>query len=207
MISVSILSEKDNYKDAIKKINKTNADYLHLDIMDSTFTSNTSFSCEAGRQIEEISQKKLDIHIMSSKLDKILDEYIKLKPSIISIHYEAVSDIKKYIDQIKKNNIKVGLAINPDTNLSEIYPYLEDIDVVLVMGVIPGRGGQPFIENTTKKLESLHKMQKNYKYLIEVDGGINENTIELVNKYADIVVSGSFITKSDNYQEKISKLR
>lgn len=207
MISVSILSEKDNYKYAIEKINKTDADYLHLDVMDNTFTSSISFLYEEAKKVSKLCNKKLDIHIMSNKLDDILDYYIKLKPSIISIHFESVDNIDKYINKIKDNNIKVGLAINPDTNVSEIYPYLDLIDIVLIMGVFPGKGGQKYIESTTKKLIKLKEIKDNYNYLIEVDGGINDKTIDIVKEYVDIVVSGSFITKSDNYQEKLDKLR
>ena len=207
MISVSILSEKDNYKYAIEKINKTDADYLHLDVMDNSFTSSISFLYEEAKKVSKLCNKKLDIHIMSNKLDDILDYYIKLKPSIISIHFESVDNIDKYINKIKDNNIKVGLAINPDTNVSEIYPYLDLIDIVLIMGVFPGKGGQKYIESTTKKLIKLKEIKDNYNYLIEVDGGINDKTIDIVKEYVDIVVSGSFITKSDNYQEKLDKLR
>ena len=207
MISVSILSEKDNYKYDIEKINKTDADYLHLDVMDNSFTSSISFLYEEAKKVSKLCNKKLDIHIMSNKLDDILDYYIKLKPSIISIHFESKDNIDKYINKIKDNNIKVGLAINPDTNVSEIYPYLDLIDIVLIMGVFPGKGGQNYIESTTKKLIKLKEIKDNYNYLIEVDGGINDKTIDIVKEYVDIVVSGSFITKSDNYQEKLDKLR
>ena len=207
MISVSILSEKDNYKDAIKKINKTNAEYLHLDIMDNTFTDSISFSYKEAKEISKLNEKKLDIHLMSNKLDNILEDYINLNPDILSIHLEAVSNIDKYINIIKDNNIKVGLAISPSTNVNDIYKYLNKIDVILVMGVIPGKGGQKYIENTTKKLISLNNIKDKYNYIIEVDGGINDETINKVNKYTDIVVSGSFITKSDNYQEKLDKIR
>ncbi|MBQ9024038.1 MAG: ribulose-phosphate 3-epimerase [Bacilli bacterium] len=206
MISVSILNEKENYEQTINKINKTNVDYLHLDIMDKTFTINSSFSIDQAKEINKLNNKKLDIHLMSEDLDNILDEYIKLKPDIISIHFEAVDKIDKYIKKIKKNNIKVGIAINPDTLVSEIYQYLDQIDIVLVMGVKPGKSGQTYIEDTTKKLIQLKKMQPNYKYLIEVDGGINNKTINKVKDYANIIVSGSYITSSDNYQDNINIL-
>ena len=207
MISVSILSKINDYKNIVEKINKTTCDYLHLDIMDSTFTLDSSFSYKESSEINKLNNKKLDVHIMSSNLDNTLDDYIKLKPNIISIHLEAVENIEKYIKKIKKNNIKCGLAINPDTNISKIYPYINDIDIVLVMSVYPGKGGQEFIQDVVDKLKTLKKLQKEYDFLIEVDGGINENTITNVKDYADIIVSGSYITSSNNLQEKINKLR
>lgn len=205
-VAVSILNEKYNYEEAIQKVNDSKANLLHLDIMDNTFTSTFSFDYEEAKKICELSNKKIDIHIMSTDLDNILSEYIKLKPYMISIHYEAVENIDKYIEKIKKHNIKASIAINPDTNVSEIYQYLENIDNVLVMSVYPGKGGQAFIEDTTFKLKELYKMKKEYSYTIEVDGGINDITINKVNKYTDIVVSGSYITNSDDYDKQIKKL-
>lgn len=206
-ISVSILGEKDNYEVAVEKLNNTSSDYLHLDIMDNTFTNTSSFNYDDSIKINNLNKKKLDVHIMSDRLDEVIDEYIKLNPDIISFHFEVVDDLKKYINKIKKYNIKVGVAINPDTNVSEIYPFLEDIDIVLVMGVYAGKGGQKYIENTTEKLKSLRKIQKNYKYQIEVDGGINNEIIKDIKDYVDIVVSGNYITSSDNYEEKIKSLK
>ena len=207
MLSISILNEKNNYISATNKVNDTNCDYLHLDIMDSSFTLDSSFKIKQVKEISKLSNKKLDIHIMSSKLDEILDDYIKIKPDIISFHFEAVNDVEKYIKKIKDNDIKVGLAISPDTFVSEIYEYIDLVDVILVLGVNPGKGGQSYIEGTTKKLIQLFKMKDAHKYLIEVDGGINDETINLVNDYVDIAVMGSYITNSDNYQEQIDKLK
>ena len=206
MISVSILSVKNDYKKAVERINNTDCEYLHLDIMDNTFTSSSSFTYEESKEINKINNKKLDIHLMSNNIDEVLDDYIKLKPDIISFHYEAVENPEKYIKKIKKNNIMVGLAINPDTLVSEIYEYLDKIDVVLVMSVVPGKGGQKFIDSTIDKLKSLYKLKNNYNFLIEIDGGINNKVINNVKEYADIIVSGSFITNSNNYQEKINEL-
>ena len=206
-ISVSILSELNNYEDVVTKLNNTSSNYLHLDIMDNTFTNTESFSYEDSIKINNLNKKKLDVHIMSNKLDSILDEYIKLNPDIISFHYEAVKDIKKYINKIKENNIKVGLAINPGTDVSEIYPYLNDIDIVLVMGVQAGYGGQKYIPDVTKKLKLLKEIQNNYKYKIEIDGGINDTIIKEIKDYVDIVVSGSYITKSNDYDEQINSLQ
>ena len=206
MISVSILSKKNDYKNAVEKINKTNVDYLHLDIMDNTFTQLSSFSKDEVKEIGKINEKKLDIHLMSNNLDYWIDECIKLKPDIISIHFEALDNIDKYIEKIKENNILVGLAINPNTNISDISSYLSKIDVVLVMGVYAGKAGQKYIEDTTEKLIKLKKLKDKYNYIIEIDGGINNETVKKIKDYTDIIVSGSFITNSENYQEKINEL-
>ncbi len=205
-LSVSILSKSDDYKKTVKKLNKTTSTYLHLDIMDNTFTNTFSFDYKTAKKIAKLNKNKLDIHIMSSNLDNILDDYIKLKPEIISFQVEAVNNIEKYINKIKENNIKVGLAINPDTNVEEIKEYLDKIDVILVMSVYAGKGGQTFIKDVIPKLEELYKIKDNYNYIIEIDGGINDETIKFVKDYIYIAVSGSYIVNSDNYQDKIDKL-
>lgn len=207
MISVSILSKKDEYKETINKLNKTNSDYLHLDIMDNTFTDNMSFTYDKAKDISNINNKKLDIHLMSNNLDNILDDYIKLKPDIISIHYEIKKDLNKYINKIKENNIKVGLAISPKTKVKDIINYLDKIDVVLIMAVIPGKGGQEYINETTNKIIELYNLKANYNYLLEVDGGINDKTINDIKDYIDIVVAGSFIVNNNDYQKQIDKLK
>lgn len=204
-ISVSILSEKDNYKEAVKKLNETSSDYLHLDIMDGSFTSKSSFSVNESIDINSITNKSLDVHIMSNKLDNILDDYINLKPEFITIHSE-IDNTLKYITKIKENGIKVGLAVNPETDINILNDYLDKIDLVLIMSVIPGMGGQKFMKEVIPKLQKIKEKQKKYNFIIEVDGGINGETINHVYNYVDIVVSGSYITNSDDYQESIDSL-
>lgn len=205
-VSVSILSEKDNYISAIKKIDKTSANYIHLDIMDSSFTTDSSFTLDDFKNIKDITNKKLDIHIMSTNLDKKIEEYSTLKPEFITFHVE-VKDTLEYINKVKEKGIKVGLAINPDTDLEEIYPYLEIVDLILVMSVIPGKGGQKFMTDTICKMQELKEIEPSYNFVIEVDGGVNDETIKYISNYADIVVSGSYITNSNDYEENIQKLR
>ncbi len=202
-ISVSILKEKDNLKKIISKLDDTSADYIHLDIMDSTFTKNSSFSLEEIKEIN--SSKKYDIHIMSTNLDYQINEAIELKPEYISFHVESTKDVLKYINLIKSNNIKVGLAINPKTSLWKIRKYLEIVDLILVMSVEPGEGGQAFIPSTIKKLKRLKNKKGNF--LISVDGGINSETIFNVKDYIDIAVSGSYITSSEDIDNKIMSLK
>ncbi len=202
-VSVSILKEKNRLDYVIDKLQSTSADYIHIDIMDSTFTKESSFSLSELTNIK--TNKKYDIHIMSTNLDYQINEAIKLNPEYITFHVESTKDVRKYIDLIKNNNIKVGLAINPKTRLWKINKYLNMIDLVLVMSVEPGRGGQEFLPSIIKKLKKLKRKQKNY--LINVDGGINDKTLENVKEYVDIVVSGSYITNNEDYENKIVSLK
>lgn len=201
-VSVSILKEKNNYKKVIEKLSNSSADYIHLDIMDSTFTENSSFELS---QFQGLSSKAYDVHIMSTNLDYQIAEAIKLKPEYITFHIEATKDPMKYINLLKENNIKVGLAINPKTRIFRIRKYLNLIDLVLVMSVTPGAGGQKFIISTINKLRKIKKKQGGF--LISVDGGINDQTINYVKEYVDLVVSGSYVTDSVNYEKKIQSLK
>ena len=203
MISVSILSKKNDYKNAVEKINKTNVDYLHLDILDNTFAPNFSFNLSDFSSLKI--DKPLDIHIMSTNLDYQVKEAIKLKPEFITIQYECTKDIDKYIKLIKSHNIKVGLAINPNTWLFKIIKYLNDIDLLLVMGVYAGFGGQEFIPKTYKRIKKLNRFGR--KYLLSLDGGVNEEVINLVKDDIDIVVVGSYVTASDDYEKIIKNIK
>ena len=200
-VSVSILKEKNNKEEVINRLLNTSADYIHLDIMDGTFTENPSFDLNDFN----IVNKKYDIHIMSTNLDEQIDKAIKLNPEYISFHYEATKDVDKYINLIKQNNIKVGLAISPNTRLYKIKKYLNKIDMLLILSVIPGLGGQTYINKVTKKIIKANKLKKDF--IISVDGGINDETIKNIKNYVDIVVSGSYITDSDDYESKIMSLK
>lgn len=206
LVSVSILSEKNNYTVALKKVNNSNADFIHLDIMDSSFTESSSFDISDFNDLNDYCSKKIDVHLMSTNLEKLIDDYSTLNPEYISFHVE-VEDTIKYINKIKNKGIKVGLVISPETDIEEIYPYLELIDLVLVMSVIPGKGGQKFMESTICKMQELKEIQPDYNFLIEVDGGINSETIKYVNNYADIVVSGSYLFSSDDLNDSINSLK
>lgn len=201
-VSVSILKKANNYKEEVKKINKTSTDYLHLDILDNTFAPNFSFNLSDFSSLKI--DKPLDIHIMSTNLDYQVKEAIKLKPEMITIQYECTKDISKYIKLIKDNNIKVGLAINPNTFLFKIKKYLNNIDLLLVMGVYAGFGGQKFIPKTYKRIKKLNKFGR--KYLLALDGGVNEEVINSVKDDIDIIVVGSYVTASDNYEKQIKNI-
>mgnify|MGYP000460648712 FL=1 len=201
-ISASFLSIKDNLKENIARLTQTDIDYLHLDIMDGNFVENKPWDIEQIKGIINYN-KPLDIHLMVDDVYKYIDQFQVLKPIYITFHYEINYDIMKVIEYIKQYGIKVGLSIKPETDVEQILPYLPYIDLILVMSVDPGSGGQTFISNTTDKIEKLRAIDGNF--LIEVDGGINIDTIDLV-KNVDIIVVGSYITNGD-YEERIKNIK
>ena len=205
-ISASFLSIKDNLEENIKRLDQTSIDYLHLDIMDGNFVENKTWSFRTIKKILKGTTKKKDVHLMVSDVKKYVKKYMKLKPEIITFHIEASNASFELIKMIKDKKIKVGISIKPNTSVDAIIDYLPYVDVILVMSVEPGRGGQDFIPSTVDKINILKKLRKdnNYNYLIEVDGGINDTTVKLVD--VDIAVVGSFIT-NNNYQEQINKLK
>ena len=206
-VSVSILKEKDNFKEAIKRINYTDADYIHIDVQDNTYTNNSSFPISDFIDINEYNNKKLDVHLMSTNLESLIEDFISINPEYITFHVEATSNVMEYINKIKSKGIKVGIAINPETDVNSIIEYLPYIDLVLVMSVTPGLGGQSFLVNTSYKMEELSNLKDRYNFIVSADGGISDKTINIINKYVDMVVSGSFITDSDNYQNRINLLK
>ena len=201
-ISASFLSIKDNLKENIDLLTKCDIDYLHLDIMDGVFVKNKTWNISEIKNLIN-HNKPLDVHLMVSDVYKYIDEFKELNPDFITFHYEVELDIMEVISYIKKFNIKVGLSIKPNTKVEEIIPYLPFVDLVLVMSVEPGLGGQQFITNSVDKIKKLKELKGNY--LIEVDGGINAQTINLI-KDVDIAVIGSYITSGD-YKEKIKMIK
>lgn len=199
-ISTSLLSIWDNLE-KIKEIDHSITDYIHLDVTNNTFVKNQSFYTNI-----DSFHKKIDIHLMVTNIKEEIDKYLYLHPSYITFHLEATDKVEEIINYVKNKKIKVGLAINPTTPIKEIIPYLPMIDLVLVMSVTPGYGGQTFIENTVEKVKQLKVYQEKYDFLIEVDGGINQTTIEKC-KEADIVVVGSFITLSNQVNQQILELK
>lgn len=204
-LSVSILNAS-NKKEMIKKINKTDIKYIHLDVMDGKFVSQKSLQIEEIHELSKISEKKLDVHLMvSDPLEYI--ERIKELTNIeyITIHLEIDKDIKSILSKIRSYGYKTGLSIKPSTNINEVLPYIENLDLILLMTVEPGLGGQPFIEKSILRLKELKKIVNDY-IKIEVDGGINNITIKSV-KEADIAVVGSYVTKSENPIDRINNLQ
>lgn len=204
-VSVSVLKEYDRLINAIKKVNESSCDFLHVDVMDGKFVDNKKFPLEVAYDVKQISTKPLDVHLMVEDHD-LIKEYAKLMPEYLTFHVEVIDDFK-LIDYVKKLGIKVGLAINPETDIKYLVPYLDDIDLVLFMSVTPGFGGQEFKEEVVEKIKELKKIAPS-DLIISVDGGVNEKTISLC-KYAgcDMVVAGSYVTNSSNYDDKINNLK
>ncbi len=200
-INVSFLKSNRSLVETIALLNKSTATGIHVDFMDNTFVNNTSLPL-AEMHLETIT-KPLEIHVMVNDPLKYLEAFSKYRPKHYIFHLEAVNNPLEVIMEIIKKGIRPGLAINPETSLSELKPYLKYVDTILLMSVTPGAGGQPFIPETSKRLSTLRKM---YKGRIEVDGGINPQTISQV-KEANASVSGSFICMSANYEESIQELK
>lgn len=207
LISTSILGIKDKLEKNIKKVIYSKTDYIHIDIMDGKFVPNKTFDFEALDNALN-TNKKLDIHLMVQNTLEYINEYKKLNPEFITIHYEN-KPFDDAIKLIKKNNIKVGLAVKPNTEITEIYNVLDKIDLVLIMSVEPGFGGQKFINSSLDKIKKFKKyiVDNNYNTLISVDGGINDETAKLaIDAGCDMLVCGSFITNSNDYDIQINKI-
>lgn len=191
----------------LKEIDSSNIDYLHCDIMDGKFVPNKTVFFEEIEKVRKELKKPLDVHLMVKDIYSYINVYSSLKPTFITFHLE-IGDTLNIIDFIKEKGIKVGISIKPETNIEQLVPYLEKLDLVLIMSVEPGYGGQEFIEIITNKITFLNKYREknNLSYLIEVDGGINEKSINLV-KEADIIVVGSYLTKAQIIEEKVQHLK
>jgi ribulose-phosphate 3-epimerase len=205
-ISASFLSIKEDLKKNIKKLDQTSIDYLHLDIMDNYFVPNKSISFNEIKKILKGTKKPYDVHLMVKDIYKYIDDFKKLKPEIITFHLEIKENLFDVIEYIKKENIKVGISIKPNTDINELKPYLHLVDLILLMSVEPGFGGQKFMLNTTNRINDLIKLRGDYNFLIEVDGGINDETVKYC-RGADIIVSGSFITSENDYENQVQKLK
>lgn len=207
MISASILDLKEPKALEISYLSKLDIDLIHVDVMDGIFVENKSLDFYEYSNILRNSYKPFDVHLMVSDVKKYIDEFSRIRPEYLTFHFEAVSDVRSIINYIKNLGIKVGMSIKPSTTIDEIQDYLSFLDLVLVMSVEPGKGGQSFIPNSSKKIDDLKIIREkgNYNFLIEVDGGINDETISnCIN--ADICVVGSYITKN-NYETSINNLR
>lgn len=204
-ISVSFFSSK-NVIDDLLDIEVTNADYIHVDVGDGKFIKKKFHPYKTLDKLLYVMRKRLDVHLMVEKPEKYINQYSLLNTECIYLHVELGDKLNKCFEQIKTYGIKCGLAISPDTDINLLKDYLDIIDVILVMSVIPGAGGQSFIEETTNRIDSIKKLIGKRKILINVDGGINNETISKVS-CANIVVSGSYILSGDDLQEKIDSLR
>lgn len=203
-VAVSFIKSKYNEKETIKFIDKTDADYLHLDIMDGKFVEHKNYTFREIEKLVQNTSKKLDVHLMCENPSKFIKDYALLNTECITFHLEAIKDPESIIEEIHSYGIKCGISIKPSTKVESLKPYLNRIEQVLVMSVEPGKGGQSFQMEAIDKINSLKEL--NLNFIINVDGGINEETISYV-KNADMVVSGSYVCLSDDYQSQINKLR
>ena len=196
-----------------KEIDKIKvAEWIHYDVMDGHFVPNISFGYSILKDVSKVTDKYLDVHLMISDPFKYVDNFIASNASLIVFHYEAVeeNEINKLIKHIKNNNIDVGIAIKPDTCQDVLKPFLSQLDLVLVMSVEPGFGGQTFNHSAIEKISKLAKLREenNYHYLIEVDGGINESTAKLCRQAGvDVLVAGSYVFNSDDNTKAIESLK
>ena len=207
-VAVSYLKSKYNLSETIKKINETDAKYIHVDVMDGQFVENVTYDYKELESILKTSNKLLDVHLMVDNPIEFIFNYKNLNPEFITIHSEIKHNIKDLIDLIHSFGIKAGISIKPNTSIESIKYLLNNVENVLIMSVEPGKGGQKFMDDMTNKIDELINLRNeyNYKYLISIDGGINDETISKV-KDVDFVISGTYICMSDNYQESINKLK
>lgn len=209
-ISVSYLSSIFDKKSTIRLIDNSNADMIHVDLMDGMFVPKRNFYIEETLEDLKDTKKPLDIHLMVYEPEKYIKDLSTLKPEYITFHLESKTDIKETIKLIKSYGIKVGISIKPNTDISYLEPYYNDVDLILIMSVEPGAGGQRFIFDMLEKVEDLNdlKYNKGYKFMISVDGGLNEYTaIKCRDSGANIIVSGSYVCRHENYNERINLLR
>ena len=199
-IALSLLSaDFSNLRSVIELANNSNADWIHLDIMDGVFVPNISFGMLVSECVGKYSRKPVDVHLMIVDPDKFIDEFHRLGASVLNVHYEACLHLHRTIQRIRLLGVKAGVVLNPHTPVSVLEEIAGDLDVVMLMSVNPGFGGQKFIENTIDKIARLKELllKKNSNALIEIDGGVNfETGKQLIDAGADILVAGSFVFNS-----------
>jgi len=210
-VSPSILAaDFGNIEKECNLIDKSDADWFHLDVMDGIFVPNISFGMPVVKAIRQMTSKPLDVHLMITEPERYIEKFIDLGSNIISFHIEATNKLEENISLIKSKNIKAGIAINPDTPISELKDIISKIDLVCLMGVHPGFAGQKFIDKTLVRLKELKDLieSSNSKTLIEVDGGVKgDNYMELRSLGADVLVAGSYIFNAEDYNKVIRKLK
>ncbi|WP_025742887.1 ribulose-phosphate 3-epimerase [Aquimarina pacifica] len=199
-----------NLQRDVEMINNSEADWFHIDIMDGVFVPNISFGMPVLRDIVKHATKTIDVHLMIVDPDRYIKTFADLGSNILTVHYEACTHLHRTLQAIKANGMKAGVALNPHTNVTVLEDIINDIDLVCVMSVNPGFGGQSFIENTYKKVKQLREIitRNNAQTSIEIDGGVtNKNAKELIEAGADVLVAGSFVFKSENPTQTIKELK
>lgn len=208
-LSVSYLNvNKKDVSDVISMLDATNVDFIHVDVMDGKYVKNKANPFSFVENIGLFTRKRLDIHFMVNKPLKIIDDFASLDAYCMSFHLHIKDNLNEVIDRCHEYGIKAGIALNPDEDIEELEPYLDKIELVLIMSVYPGLPGQKFIPEVIPKIKKLRSKLKKEKrdILISVDGGINLDNRSKLND-ADIIVSGSYVTNSANYEEVIDKLK
>ncbi len=205
-ISVSYLTSNDVVED-LRKLNVTNVDYIHVDVMDGKFVKGKTLAFKYLKNIHKYTTKRLDVHLMVKKPLKYINDYATLNTEYITVHVEN-KDVDKALNLIDSYGIKKGISIKPQTDVNDLVPYLDRVNLILIMSVEPGKGGQAFIEDTYERIKKVKKLLKEHKSkaLISVDGGINEEVAKKL-KDVDILVSGNYVISSDDFQYQIYKLR
>ncbi len=211
LIAPSILSaDFANLQSDIEMVNRSNADWFHIDIMDGVFVPNISFGFPVLKSIGQLARKPLDVHLMIIEPDRYLERFRDYGADILSVHYEACTHLHRTVGKIKELGMKAGVVLNPHTPVHLLEDIIRDVDLVLLMAVNPGYGGQKFIENTYEKISALKELitGKSSKALIEIDGGVTlENAPKLVMAGADVLVAGHTVFSSGNPEQTISLLK
>ena len=198
-----------NLYSEIQMVNKSEANWFHIDVMDGVFVPNISFGTPIMKVLKKNAKKTLDVHLMIVNPDNYLESFAELGADILTVHYEACTHLHRTVQRVKDLKMKAGVAINPHTPISSLKSIIKELDLVCIMSVNPGFGGQSFIEGTYSKIEELKSLikEQSSKAIIEIDGGVNsENAKKLIDCGANALVAGSFVFKSKNPTETISEL-
>jgi len=211
LIAPSILAaDFANLQRDIEMINNSEADWFHIDIMDGVFVPNISFGMPVLEAISKHVKKTIDVHLMIVDPDRYIKTFKSLGADILTVHFEACTHLHRTLQAIKAEGMKAGIALNPHSSVSLLEDVINDIDMVCIMSVNPGFGGQSFIENTYKKIKELKEIiiRNNASTLIEIDGGVtNNNAVQLVEAGADVLVAGNYVFKAENPTKTISDLK